>query len=98
MKINPVAKTNPCNTSGWMWILNNDILMPCFCTEFINPYISAGPTSGKYMVLPDGKSIPPTNKKLQVDFCTVAHWKNGKMVEENLFYDQVGMMKQLGLG
>lgn len=50
------------------------------------------------MIGPEGKSIPPTNKKFQVDFCTVAHWKNGKIVEENLFYDQVGMMKQVGLG
>ena len=49
------------------------------------------------MVSPAGKEIPATNKKFQVDFCTVAHWKNGKIDEENLFYDQVGMMKQLGL-
>ncbi len=41
--------------------------------------------------------ITPTNKKFQVEFCTVAHWRNGQIVEENLFYDQVGMMKQLGL-
>jgi hypothetical protein len=50
------------------------------------------------MIGSEGKSIPPTNQKFQVDFCTVAHWKNGKIIEENLFYDQVGMMKQLGLG
>ena len=49
------------------------------------------------MMGPDGKMIPPTNKKFKVDFCTVAHWKNGKIVEENLFYDVVGMMTQLGL-
>jgi ketosteroid isomerase-like protein len=35
-----------------------------------------------------GTMIPPTNKKFKVDFCTLAHWKNGKIVEENLFYDQ----------
>lgn len=45
----------------------------------------------------EGKTIPPTNKKFQVDFCTVAHWKNGQIDEENLFYDNIGMMKQLGL-
>jgi len=43
------------------------------------------------------KTIPATNKKFQVDFCTVAHWKNGQIDEENLFYDQMGMMRQLGL-
>jgi predicted ester cyclase len=51
-----------------------------------------GPMTG-----PDGKTISPTNRKFQVDFCTVAHWKNGKIDEENLFYDQGGLMKQLGL-
>jgi hypothetical protein len=33
-----------------------------------------------------------------VDFCTVARWDNGQIVEENLFYDLMGMMKQLGIG
>lgn len=45
----------------------------------------------------DGKVIPPTNKSFKVDFCTVALWKDGRIVEENLFYDVMGMMKQLGL-
>jgi predicted ester cyclase len=51
------------------------------------------------MIGPDGKEIPPTGKSFEVDFCTVARWdENGQIVEENLFYDVVGMMKQLGLG
>jgi hypothetical protein len=29
--------------------------------------------------------------------CTVAHWKDGEIVEEKLFYDQVGLMKQIGV-
>ena len=45
----------------------------------------------------ESKKIPPTNKKFQVDFCTLAHWKNGQIDEKNLFYDNIGMMKQLGL-
>lgn len=45
----------------------------------------------------DGNTIQATNKSFKIDFCTVAHWKNGRIVEENLFYDLVGMMKQLGL-
>lgn len=45
----------------------------------------------------DGKLIQPTNKSFKVDFCTVAHWKDEKILEENLFYDVVGMMRQLGL-
>ena len=62
------------------------------CSIALFTGIHRGPLIG-----PGGKTIPPTNKKFQVEFCTVAHWKNGKIDKENLFYDQVGMMKQLGL-
>jgi ketosteroid isomerase-like protein len=44
----------------------------------------------------DGKMIEPTNKKFHLEFCTVAHWKDGKILEERLFYDQMGMLKQIG--
>src|SRR5689334_9499015 len=39
------------------------------------------------LVLPDGTRIPPTGKHFEVDFCTVARWQDGQIVEENLFYD-----------
>lgn len=53
-----------------------------------------GPMTG-----PDGREIPPTGKSFDVDFCTVARWnENGQIVEENLFYDLVTFMKQIGLG
>jgi hypothetical protein len=45
----------------------------------------------------DGKMIQPTGKTARLEFCTVATWKNGEIVEERLFYDVVGFMKQLGL-
>jgi len=52
-----------------------------------------GPMKG-----PDGKTIPPTGKPFDVEFCTVAHWdENGQITEENLFYDLVTFMKQIGL-
>ncbi|MGA8070299.1 MAG: ester cyclase [Halobacteriota archaeon] len=52
-----------------------------------------GPMAG-----PDGKTIQPKNKKFQVEFCTVAHWnEKGEITEERLFYDLVGLMRQLGL-
>ena len=44
----------------------------------------------------NGQAIPPTNKKFHVEFCTVATWKDDKITEERLFYDLVGMMKQIG--
>ena len=49
------------------------------------------------MKMADGIVIPPTNKSFKVDFCTVAHWKNGEIVEENLFYDLMGMLRQIGV-
>ena len=62
----------------------------CSIAEF------TGTHRGQMMGL-DGKTIEPTNKKFKVDFCTVARWKDGKITEENLFYDLVGIMKQLGI-
>ena len=49
------------------------------------------------MKMPDGKVIQPTHKTAKLEFCTVATWKNKEIQEERLFYDVVGMMKQLGL-
>jgi len=43
----------------------------------------------------DGKIIQPTNKKFHIEFCTVATWKDGKIIEERLFYDLVRMIAQL---
>jgi len=34
---------------------------------------------------------------LELEFCTVARWKDGEIVEENLFYDQVGFLRQIGV-
>jgi SnoaL-like polyketide cyclase len=46
---------------------------------------------------PDGKDIPPTGKKFDVEFYTVARWQNGQIVEENLMYFLVTIMKQIWL-
>ena len=51
-----------------------------------------GPMKGS-----DGKLIAPTNKKFHIEFCMVAHWKNGEIIEEKLFYDLVGLLKQIGV-
>ena len=63
----------------------------CTIAEFTGTM--AGP-----MTMADGSVIAPTNKSFKVDFCTVAHWnENGEIVEENLFYDLMGMLKQIGV-
>jgi len=52
-----------------------------------------GPMKG-----PDGKEIPPTGKKFDIEFYTIAKWDDGQIVEENLMYDLVGFMQQIGIG
>ena len=49
------------------------------------------------MKMADGTIVQPTHKTAKLEFCTVATWRNNEIVEERLFYDVVGMMKQLGL-
>ena len=44
----------------------------------------------------DGQMIQPTNKSFKTEFCTVATWEDGKITEERLFYDLVGVMVQIG--
>jgi hypothetical protein len=48
------------------------------------------------MTTPDGKVIQPTGKKFKVEFCNVAHWKNGEIIEEKLFYDKISLMHKSG--
>jgi len=63
------------------------------CSISIFTGTMTGPMPG-----PDGKDIQPTNKKFEVEFCTVAHWNDkGEIVQEKLFYDLLGLMKQIGL-
>ena len=62
----------------------------CSVADFTGTF--KGPMKGL-----DGKTVQPTGKKFHIEFCTVAHWKNEKILEERLFYDLVGMMRQLGL-
>jgi len=63
------------------------------CSISIFTGTMTGPMPG-----PDGKDIQPTNKKFKVEFCTVAHWnEKGEITEEKLFYDLVGLMRQIGL-
>lgn len=61
----------------------------CSVADFTGTF--RGPMKGL-----DGTIIEPTNKKFLIEFCTVAHWKNGKIIEERLFYDLVGMLVQIG--
>ena len=55
-------------------------------------------TFSKPMKTPDGTTIPPTGKKLNMQMATVGHWTDaGVMDHEWLFWDNQTYMKQLGL-
>jgi len=48
------------------------------------------------ITLSDETVIQPRNKGFHIDFCTVARWNQlGQIVEENLFYDLMSMLKQI---
>jgi hypothetical protein len=62
----------------------------CFVTRFTGTF--SGP-----LELPDGTVVQPTGKSFDVLYSTTAHWLNGKIVEEYLFYDNGTFMNQIGL-
>ncbi len=45
----------------------------------------------------DGRTIQPTGKAFKLPMVTIGHWKDGKMDEEWLFWDNQAYMKQIGL-
>ena len=54
-------------------------------------------TFTKPMPMGDGKTIQPTGKSFKITMVTIGHWKNGKMIEETLVWDNQNFMKQIGL-
>jgi hypothetical protein len=44
-----------------------------------------------------GTTIDPTKKKFDIEVCTVTHWQSGEIVEQKVFYDLVGIQRQMGL-
>ena len=55
-------------------------------------------TFTKPMPIGNGKFIQPTGKAFKMPMCTIGHWKNGVMIEEYLFWDNMTYMSQIGLG
>jgi ketosteroid isomerase-like protein len=49
------------------------------------------------MVGPDGTPIPPTGKSFEVKFTTIGRWREGRLVEEWVFWDQPLLLEQIGL-
>lgn len=47
------------------------------------------------MPVPDGSLIQPSIQKFEIDVCIVACSKQGKIVEQKVFYDLAGMQKKI---
>lgn len=59
--------------------------------EFIGRGTHTGPLTG-----PAG-TIPATGKSVEVRFCHVYKMRDGKVAEERLYYDTLGLLSQLGV-
>ena len=56
-------------------------------------YTFQGTHEGQSMMFP----IPPTGKQVTMSGCYIEHWIESKVVEEWIYSDWFGLMKQLGL-
>jgi hypothetical protein len=45
----------------------------------------------------NGNTILPTSQGFEIEVCVVTCSKNGEVVEQKVFYDLVGMQKQIGV-
>jgi ketosteroid isomerase-like protein len=51
----------------------------------------------KPIKLPNGKTLKPTGKSLEIKIATIARWKDGRIAEEYLFWDNDSWNKQIGM-
>lgn len=54
-------------------------------------------THTKPLMTPDGQTIPATNKVARIPDCLMLKIEGGKITEWHLYFDQLGMLAQLGL-
>jgi hypothetical protein len=72
-------------------ILFGDSDFSCFVTRFTGTFTQP-------WKLPGGTVIPPTGGSFDVLYSTAAKWKDGRIVEEYLFWDSATFRSQVGLG
>ncbi len=63
--------------------------------------VALGKLSGTFtqpLTMPDKTVIPPTGKSFTTFFTTIARWQNDQMVDEYVLFDQMDIMKQIGVG
>ncbi len=61
------------------------------CLELLASATHRGP-----LATPDGKTISPTNRRVQVEIMAIAKISDGKIIEFHESYDRLGLLAQLG--
>ena len=54
-------------------------------------------THARPLTLPDGTQLPPTGKRVELRGMELVQVRDGKIVVDNLYYDNVAVAAQLGL-
>jgi predicted ester cyclase len=63
---------------------------------FADEWVFVGTHTGP-VVLPDGTQIPATGKRVEVQGMELVRVRDGKVVVDNLYYDNLAVAAQLGL-
>jgi steroid delta-isomerase-like uncharacterized protein len=63
---------------------------------FADEWVFVGTHTGP-IALPDGTEVPATGKRVEVHGMEVVRLRDGKIVANNLYYDNVAVAAQLGL-
>jgi ketosteroid isomerase-like protein len=71
-------------------ILFGDGDFTCFVTRFTGTFTAP-------LKMADGTQIEPTGQAFDLLYSTAAHWKDGRIIEEFLFYDNGAFLQQIGL-
>ena len=63
---------------------------------FADEWIFRGTHTGPFP-LPDGTELPPTGRKVEMRGMELVQMRDGKIVVDNLYYDNLASLVQLGL-
>ena len=63
---------------------------------FADEWVFVGTHTGP-VVLPDGSELPPTGKRVEVPGMELVRMRDGRIVANNLYYDNLAVAAQLGL-
>jgi steroid delta-isomerase-like uncharacterized protein len=63
---------------------------------FADEWTFVGTHTGPFQ-LPDGTELPPTGKRVEIKGMEFVRLRDGKIVVDNLYYDSLAILVQLGL-